>query len=43
MITEKFNDLKDWHVPVMYVTSGDALSKLMVNVAKDTYRRFTKK
>ena len=40
--TDFTNDLESWHVPVMYVTSGDALSKLMVNIVKDTYGRFTK-
>ncbi len=40
--TQFVHDLESWQVPVMYVTSGEALSKLMVNVTKNTYRRFTK-
>ena len=40
--TDFTQDLESWNVPVMYVTSGDALSRLMVNIAKDTYRRFTR-
>ena len=34
-------DLISWNVPVFYVNSGEDLSKLMVNVAKKTYERFT--
>jgi hypothetical protein len=34
-------DLESWKLPVFYVHSGEDLSKLMVNTAKDTYRRFT--
>ena len=36
------SDLESQKFPVLYVTSGDELSKLMVNVATDTYRRFTR-
>ena len=35
-------DLESWSLPVFYVQSGQDLSKLMVNVAKDTYKRFTR-
>ncbi|MEK6974567.1 MAG: hypothetical protein AABW41_05010 [Nanoarchaeota archaeon] len=35
-------DLESWGLPVFYVQSGQDLSKLMVNVAKDTYKRFTR-
>ncbi len=35
-------DLESKKFPVFYVSSGDELSKLMVNVATDTYRRFTR-
>ena len=34
-------DLESQQFPVCYVHSGDELSRLMVNVATDTYRRFT--
>lgn len=37
------NDLESNGHPVFYVTSGDELSKLMVNVASDTYKQFTRK
>ncbi|MEK6872648.1 MAG: hypothetical protein AABW90_01385 [Nanoarchaeota archaeon] len=40
--TDFTNDLESWKVPVMYVTSGQELSKLMVNITKDTYKRFTR-
>ena len=36
------NDLESKKFPVFYVNNGDELSKLMVNVATDTYRRFTR-
>lgn len=36
------NDLESWGKPVFYVNSGDDLSRLMVDVTKDTYRRFTR-
>ena len=36
------NDLESKGFQVFYVGSGDELSKLMVNVATDTYRRFVK-
>ena len=35
-------DLEAKGYPVFYVNSGEELSKLMVNVATDTYKRFTK-
>lgn len=35
-------DLESWQCPVFYVTKGDDLSRLMVDIAKDTYRRFTR-
>ena len=35
--------LEENNFPVFYVSSGDELSKLMVNVANDTYKQFTKK
>ena len=38
--TEFTNDLESWKQPVFYVNSGEDLSKLMVNIAKDTYKRF---
>ena len=41
--TEYTRDLISWDVPVFYVSSGNDLSKLMVDVAKKTYVRFTKK
>ena len=36
-------DLESQGLPVFYVSSGDDFSKLMVNIATDTYRRFTKR
>jgi hypothetical protein len=36
------NDLESWSQPVFYVASGNDLSKLMVDIAGQTYRRFTK-
>ena len=33
-------DLKSWGIPVFYVSSGDDLSKLMVDITKNTYRSF---
>jgi len=35
-------DLESWEIPVFYVSSGEDLSKLMVNVTKDAYEKFTK-
>ena len=35
-------DLESKNFPVLYVASGEGLSRLMVNVATDTYRRFTR-
>ncbi len=34
------NDLKSWGFPVFYVNSGEDLSKLMVDITKQTYNRF---
>jgi hypothetical protein len=36
-------DLKENDLPVFPVNSGEELSKLMVNIATDTYKRFTQK
>lgn len=36
------SDLESWRIPVFYVNSGKDLSKLMVNVTKDVYEKFTK-
>jgi len=36
-------DLEGWQCPVFYVTNGNDLSKLMVDVTKGTYQRFTQK
>ena len=36
-------DLESWQCPVFYVTRGEDLSKLMVDVAKGTYKKFTQK
>jgi len=35
-------DLESWQCPVFYVSNGNDLSKLMVDVAKGTYKRFTR-
>ncbi len=35
-------DLESEGFPVFYVSSGNELSKLMVNIASDTYRRFVR-
>ncbi len=35
--------LDENNFPVFYVNSGDELSKLMVNVANDTYKQFTRR
>lgn len=40
--TQFTSDLEGWKLPVFYVNSGQDLAKLMVNAAKDTYRRFTR-
>ena len=40
--TDFTKDLESWQCPVFYVTNGQDLSKLMVDITKDTYRRFTK-
>lgn len=34
-------DLASWGVPVFYVTEGQHLSKLMVDITKNTYQRLT--
>lgn len=36
------SDLESWSIPVFYVTSGEDLSKLMVNVTKDAYEKFVR-
>ncbi len=36
------NNLESWKMPVFYVDSGEKLSKLMVDITKDTYKRFTR-
>ncbi|MDO8517617.1 MAG: hypothetical protein Q7S33_05845 [Nanoarchaeota archaeon] len=36
------NDLKSWGFPVFYVNSGQDLSKLMVDITKQTYNRFVR-
>lgn len=35
------SDLESNNFPVFYVNSGEELSKLMVNIASDTYKKFT--
>ena len=40
--TEFSRDLKSWEIPVFSVGSGQDLSKLMVDITKKTYERFTK-
>jgi len=35
-------DLESWSIPVFYVNSGQDLAKLMVDVTKQTYDKFTK-
>jgi len=37
------NDLEGNDYPVFYVKSGEELSKLMVNISTDTYKRFVRK
>ncbi len=39
--TQFTKDLKSWSIPVLPVTSGEDISKLMVHVTQQTYRRFT--
>ncbi len=36
-------DLESNNFPVFYVNSGDGLTKLMVNITTDTYRKFVRK
>jgi len=36
-------DLEKENIPVSYVTNGDELSKLMVNVAMSTYREYIRR
>lgn len=33
------SDLEKWHVPVLYVASGDQLSHLMVDITKEAYKK----
>jgi len=40
--TQFTKDLKSWQVPVFDVDSGQDLSKLMVDITKKTYERFTR-
>jgi len=40
--TEFTQDLESWDRPVFYVSSGEDLSKLMVDATRETYRRFTR-
>ncbi len=41
--TQFTSDLENDRHPVFYVNSGDDLSRLMVNIASDTYKQFTRK
>jgi len=36
------SDLESWEIPVFYVSTGEDLSHLMVDVTKQVYERFTK-
>ena len=40
--TEFSSDLESSEIPVFYVNSGNDLSKLMVDITKKTYNKFTK-
>ncbi|MBI4117033.1 hypothetical protein HY449_04795 [Candidatus Pacearchaeota archaeon] len=40
--TDFTNELEAWGVPVFYVNSGEELSRLMVDVTKQSYRRYVK-
>ncbi|MEK6913346.1 MAG: hypothetical protein AABW47_01615 [Nanoarchaeota archaeon] len=40
--TQMTRDLELWGMPVLYVNSGNDLSKLMVDITKGTYNRFVK-
>ena len=40
--TEFTEDLESWKQPVFYVSGGEDLAHLMVDVTKSTYGRFTK-
>lgn len=40
--TQFSRDLESWGMPVFYVTKGEDLSKLMVNTALNTYKKFIK-
>ncbi len=35
-------DLQSWGVPVFYVSSGEDLSRLMVDITKQTYNKFVR-
>ncbi len=39
--TDFTRDLKSWGVPVFQVTSGEQLSRLIVDITRNTYGRFT--
>ena len=36
------NEIESWGVPVFYVNSGEELSRLMVDVTKQSYRRYVR-
>ncbi len=38
--TKFTEDLSSWQLPIFYVNNGDDLSRLMVDTAKNAYRRF---
>lgn len=40
--TQMTEDLESWGMPVLYVNSGEDLSRLMVDITKKTYNRFVK-
>jgi len=40
--TQFSKDLESWNMPVFYVNRGEDLSKLMVNIALNTYKKFTR-
>ena len=40
--TQFSRDLESWNMPVFYVSKGEDLSKLMVNTALNTYKKFTR-
>ncbi|MBU3906791.1 MAG: hypothetical protein KKA64_00915 [Nanoarchaeota archaeon] len=40
--TQFSRDLESWNMPVFYVNKGEDLTKLMVNTALSTYKKFTR-